>query len=204
MRLVIITPPDDVAHEPHVVSNILQQSSATVHLRKPGRRSEELTGYLRHIPTGLHQRIMVHDHPQLMATFNLKGIHFTERQRLSRPYAIRQLRQKWPGCRISSAFHRIADIPEPDHLLDYILLSPIFDSISKQGYTAAFDHKDLIQFLASTSHRVVALGGIDDRQIAAAATLGFTGVAVLGAVWASTAPEKTARQLSAICRRVES
>lgn len=204
MRLVIITPPDDVAHEPRVVSQILQESSATLHLRKPGRGPEELAGYLRHIPSGLHHRIMVHDHPHLMETYHLKGIHFTERQRLKRLHAIRQPRQAWPGCTISSAFHRIPDIPEPDGLLDYIFLSPIFDSISKQGYTAAFDHEDLKCFLATTGHTVFALGGVDERRIAVAATLGFSGAALLGAVWASISPEKTARQLSAICRRMES
>ena len=203
MRLVIVTPPDDVAREPHVVSDILQQSSATLHLRKPGRGPEELAGYLRHIPTGLHHRIMVHGHPYLTETFNLRGIHFTERQRLKRPHAIRQLRQTRPDCRISSSFHRIPDIPHPDGQLDYIFLSPIFDSISKQGYAAAFDHEDLKHFLSSTGHTVIALGGIDDRRIAVAATLGFTGVAVLGAIWTSATPVKTARQLSAICQRIE-
>lgn len=204
MRLVIITPPDDVAYEPRAVSHILQQSSATLHLRKPGRGPEELAGYLRHIPACLHHRIMVHDHPHLMDAYHLKGIHFTERQRLERPHAIRQLRQARPGCTISSAFHRIPDILEPAGLLDYIFLSPIFDSISKQGYTARFDHEDLKRFLATTGHTVFALGGVDERRIAVAASLGFSGVAVLGAVWASASPEKTARQLSAICRCMES
>ena len=140
---------------------------------------------------------MVHGHPRLLDRFDLMGIHFTEKERTHNLQRLRQLRLAQPGCRLSSAFHRIMDIPEHDGLFDYILLSPIFDSISKPGYRAAFDHSELRRFLSRTKHTVIALGGLDAQRAATAASLGFKGIAVLGAVWQALPPEKAARQLSA-------
>ena len=203
MKLIIISPPHHYPNEHQVVCRILNRSSATFHLRKPGWSYDQLADYLQHIPSCLHQRIMVNDHARLLLPFTLKGVHFTEKRRRQSPQAIEQLKQQVPGCRISSAFHRIADIPEPDGLLDDVFLSPIFDSISKKGYTAAFPHAELKSFLAQTDHSVVALGGIDGRRIAQAAALGFKGVAALGAVWTHPIPENAARALSAICAPIQ-
>lgn len=204
MHLIIISPPTDRRDEPKVVVRVLQQSSATFHLRKPGQTDRQIAEYLKQVPADLHRRIMVHGHPCLLAQFDLNGIHFREKARIRNLPHIRQLRHDHPGCCLSSAFHRIADIPESDGLFDYILLSPIFDSISKPGYRSAFDHSDLRPFLSRTEHTVIALGGLDAQRAVTAASLGFKGIAVLGAVWQTTSsPEKTARQFSAVCRAIE-
>ena len=204
MRLIIISPPDDRPDEPEVVGRVLQQSAATFHLRKPGQTGRQVADYLKQVPADLHRRIMVHGHPHLLDQFNLKGIHFTETDRIRNLPNFRQLRHDQSGCCLSSAFHRIADIPEHDGLFDYIWLSPIFDSISKRGCRGAFDQADLKRFLTRTDHTVFALGGIDAPRAAAAAALGFKGIAVLGAVWCGpSSPEKAARQLSAACRAIE-
>jgi thiamine-phosphate pyrophosphorylase len=204
MRLIIISPPDDDPDEPQVVASILQQSSAIFHIRKPGRSDRQIADYLKQIPLDLHRRIMVHDHPRLLAQIDIGGIHFSERSRVRNLPCLRQFKHDHPGYCLSSAFHRIADIPASDGLFDYIFLSPICDSISKQGYRAAFDHSDLKRFLSRTNHAVIALGGMDARQAPAAASLGFRGIAALGAVWcAPCSPEKAARHLSVACRAIE-
>lgn len=201
MQLFIISPSVDIPDEPRVVGRILEQSTATFHLRKPGQGVRQLAGYLKQIPQAGHRRIMIHGHRRLLSDFDLKGVHFTQNQRLRRPACIRKLKADRPGCRISSSFHRIADITEPAGLFDYIFLSPIFDSISKPGYSAAFDHAALKGFLSHTGHTVVALGGIDVRRAATAAALGFRGIAVLGAVWGEPSPEEAVQRLSAVCRQ---
>ena len=184
-----------------MVCRILHQSSATIHLRKPGQTDRQIADYLRQVPVSYHPRIMVHGHPGLLDHFDLMGIHFTEKERSLNPQHLLQLRLAQPGRCLSSAFHRIADIPEHDGLFDYILLSPIFDSISKQGYRAAFDHTNLRRFLARTQHTVIALGGLDEKRAVTAASLGFKGIAVLGAVWQAVPPEKAARRLSIVCAK---
>jgi thiamine-phosphate pyrophosphorylase len=205
MHLIIISPPDDRPEEPEVVSRILQHSTATFHLRKPGRTDGQIAGYLRQVNADLHRRIMVHGHPRLLARFDIKGVHFTERARKRDPQRLRQLRRDQPDGCLSSAFHRMADIPPHDGLFDYILLSPIFDSFSKPGYRGAFDPVKLRRFLSRTTHTVIALGGVDADRATVAASLGFGGIAVLGAVWAApSSPEAAARQLTAACRAIKS
>jgi thiamine-phosphate pyrophosphorylase len=204
LRLIVITPPESGYDEPQCVVRILERFPVALHLRKPGARAQEIAGYLNQIPAVLHPRIMVHGHTELLAQFNLKGIHFTEKTRVGQVRLMNRLRQQRPEVCISSAFHYIADIPVPDGLFDYILLSPIFDSISKTGYRAAFDHGVLKRFLSRTGHAVIALGGIDEQRLHAAAGLGFKGAAVLGAVWQATDPVAAAGRLWAVCRDIRS
>jgi thiamine-phosphate pyrophosphorylase len=200
MRLIIISPPDEYPDEPQVVSQILKRTSAIFHLRKPGQRGSQLAGYLQQIPAAHHHRIMVHGHPRLLDRFYLRGIHFTERERVrppgGSPAAHAGTSGVPPFIRLSSdrGHHR------PRGRFDYIFLSPIFESISKPGYPAAFDHMELKRFLSCTGHTVVALGGIDAARVATAVSLGFKGIAALGAVW-GPAPLTAARQLSVVCRK---
>lgn len=204
MRLIIISPPESLRDEPVQVAHMLEQLPVTVHLRKPGQDTTRIAHYLDQIPAGLHPCIMVHSHSELLSRFNLKGIHFTEKDRLDRLPHIRRLRQRrLAGC-LSSAFHQIPDIPDGDGLFDYIFLSPIFDSISKVGYQAAFDHDGLKNYLSQTDQSIIALGGINEMRLPLAAALGFSGVAVLGAVWQASDPVAAAVGLWEICHDIMS
>lgn len=202
MRLIIISPPESLPDEPVQVARMLGDLPVTVHLRKPGQDRAQIAHYLDRIPAGLHPRIMVHSHSELLTHFNIKGIHFTEKDRLGRLPHIRRLRQRRPDGCLSSAFHRISDITDGEHLFDYLFLSPIFDSISKTGYRAAFEPEALKRLLSRTGHTVIALGGIDEQRLYAAAGLGFKGVAVLGAVWQAADPVAAAGRLWAACRDI--
>lgn len=202
MRLIIFSPPEDAPDESRLVCRMLEDSSITLHLRKPGKTADQLADYLGRIPTVYHRRIMVHDHHLLLDRFSLRGIHFTEKARQCNQKLLKVLKQQRPECRFTTAFHRIPDIPEPDGTWDYITLSPVFDSISKRNCPAAFDHGRLRDFLSESGHNVIALGGITRERVATAARLGFAGVAVLGIVWKAQSPVDAVRELSEACRDI--
>ncbi len=67
----------------------------------------------------------------------------------------------------------------------YLSLSPIFDSISKQGYHAAFTPKELLSAHKQglIDEHVLALGGICRENVDEALSYGFGGVMVLGDAW---------------------
>ena len=67
----------------------------------------------------------------------------------------------------------------------YVFLSPIFDSISKVGYAAAFPEEQLRQAAKERliDRQVVALGGVTATNIAALRAWHFGGAAFLGDVW---------------------
>lgn len=85
----------------------------------------------------------------------MQGVHYSEAAR-----AKAGIIQALPGLTSSTALHQLEQLREPHGSLDYAFLSPIFDSISKSGYSAAFD--DLEQLSAAVAASPVplfALGG---------------------------------------------
>ena len=125
-----------------------------------------------------------HSPPTPLARLS-QGVHYTERLRQAGapPPA--------PGLTASASLHTLAAIPPagPPCLYSYAFLSPIFDSISKQGYVAAFDAADLAAALGAPREcDLIALGGVTPATARAALGLGFDGVAVLGAVWEAADP----------------
>lgn len=72
----------------------------------------------------------------------------------------------------------------------YCFLSPVFDSISKQGYKANFDKEELKNFLKKDRNiKVIALGGVTKENYSELIGLGFDGGAFLGSVWNSLLEE---------------
>ncbi|MBQ5621975.1 MAG: thiamine phosphate synthase, partial [Bacteroidaceae bacterium] len=68
---------------------------------------------------------------------------------------------------------------------DNDFLSPIFDSISKEGYQSAFSRDELLEAKRKgiLSKNVYALGGITFDKLNEIQNLGFYGAAILGAFW---------------------
>ena len=67
---------------------------------------------------------------------------------------------------------------------EYCFLSPVFDSISKEGYKAKFDKEELKEFLKTERQlKVIGLGGVTEENYSELLELGFDGGAFLGSVW---------------------
>ncbi len=76
-------------------------------------------------------------------------------------------------------------------------LSPIFLTISKPGYGPAVGLDALAEAARRSQGPVVALGGIDESNIAACLAAGARGIAVMGDVMRAADPEATVRRLLA-------
>jgi thiamine-phosphate pyrophosphorylase len=108
-----------------------------------------------------------------------------------------------PGLAQSTSFHQLARASEPwGPALTYAFLSPVFDSISKPGYPAAGFTSAEVRRVASAPGAVplIALGGVTEGNLAAAAGLGFAGAAVLGGVWHRADPVAAVEALLRVCR----
>ena len=70
-------------------------------------------------------------------------------------------------------------------MCDYVLLSPIFDSISKDDYTSRFTPVQLRELAKRKiiDKKVMALGGVDLENIGDLKSYGFGGAVLLGAIW---------------------
>ena len=69
--------------------------------------------------------------------------------------------------------------------MDYLFLSPIFDSISKRGYLSQFSIESLQNAAEEglIDGKVFALGGVTQAKLPLLHELGFGGAAMLGAAW---------------------
>ena len=80
---------------------------------------------------------------------------------------------------------------------DYVTLSPIFLTASKPGYGPAVGLEALAEAARLSSGPVVALGGINEENVAACLAAGASGVAVMGEVMRAADPETTVCRLLA-------
>lgn len=183
MKIVLISTTHTVDKEIEILVDLFQNGLEIFHLRKPDFSVQQATAYVEKIPQRFHERVVLHGHHRLVETYTLKGIHFAEARRKSAFDRIMEIRKDRPGLNLSSSFHRIGDIKRQGNVFDYVFLSPVFDSISKKNHKAAFDPPELNTFLKSWPNKVYALGGVDSKRIPVVQQLGFSGAAVLGAVW---------------------
>ena len=191
--LVLLTPPDPHPQELAVAARWLSDPAAAtrLHLRRPDWSRPQMAAWLHQMPAAWRPRVVVHGFPELVAEFGLGGCHLTATARAAghRPTLP-------PGATLSTALHTLAEVQAEAPAYDYVLLSPIFDSISKSGYAAAFSLEAVARELRQLPQaRVLALGGVTAAHLPRLQAAGFAGAAVLGTVWQAPNPVAAAEQL---------
>ena len=147
-----------------------------MHLRKPEASLEAYNQLLIQIPEQWHSRIVLHEHFKLAEEYKLHGIHLNRR--------CSQVPDSFRGS-ISCSCHTLGEVKKQKDSKDYVFLSPIFDSISKVGYHAAFSPTSLKQAAIENiiDEKVIALGGITANNIPLVKEWHFGRVALLGDIW---------------------
>lgn len=177
MRLIVITPPGDIPDEVPRLVSLVEAGADYIHLRKPGITTTALCHLLDALPQKVIQRCVVHQHHELIKQYPLAGVHITG---ADKPHADR-IHALMPRY-ISTGCHSLDEIDALRHTYHNIMLSPVFDSVSKTDYHAAFSHNELKSYLATSPlrNKITALGGITPATLPLAQAMGFTGAAVLG------------------------
>jgi thiamine-phosphate pyrophosphorylase len=80
-------------------------------------------------------------------------------------------------------FQELAEVRKQSYA--YMSLSPIFDSISKQGYRSAFTREQIAEARRQglIDQRIMALGGVTFNKINEITAMGFGGAMILGDAW---------------------
>lgn len=195
--LLVISPEQGFAGEAEIISKLFRQGLEIFHLRKPHWDIDEMQSFLKSIPDEFHSKIVLHSHFELAKMFGLKGVHLNEENK--------GLTEQFRNYRIiSTSSHSIQDIKENAFPYQYIFLSPIFDSISKAGYNSNFDLKLLTGEMENMKKanpqlsKIIALGGVNAGNILSVKQAGFSGAALLGAVWQSQDPVNTFLNIKSI------
>ncbi len=176
MKLIVITRPDFFPGEAEAITALFRYGLEILHLRKPESGLAEIESLLDRIPGIYHPRIVVHEHFQLVDRYRLKGIHLNRRNP--------DVPQGYEG-HVSCSCHSLEEVELHKPSCNYVFLSPIFDSISKAGYSSAFTATRLQEARRQgiIDSRVMALGGIDSERMDDIRQFGFGGAVLLGDIW---------------------
>lgn len=189
-KLIVISSPTSIPNETELIISLFKAGLKIFHLRKPGMNKVRMKKLISAIPEKYHSRIVIHSNHSLSDQFSLKGIHFQKKEQLKAT----QLKRK--GRTFSTSFHIGKDflVTKP---YDYILMSPISESISKPGYMGTTSLDILQRFLEriridrEVKVEYIALGGLSDKNILKIRSARFHGAAMLGAIWMSKDPLKS-------------
>ena len=187
----LLSSPEDFAGEHEMIAAMFSAGLPCLHLRKPGHSYESLQRWLLALEAEWRPFVIVHGHPDLALGMGLAGCHMP----------LEWLRQGHHEkgvhaeiTRWSVSLHNLEELRSCPAGISDAFLSPIFDSLSKPGYPAAFSAQELQAALLLDHARrqvgpaVYALGGIEVQNLGMAAEWGFAGAAVLGAVWNAPDP----------------
>lgn len=172
MKLLAITRQEFWTGEAAAVCRLIDAGWERVHIRKPQASAAETAALLEQIPACYRSRLSLHDHFELAERYGVGGVHLNSRN--PEPPA------NWRGS-VSRSCHTLEEVARYQNL-DYLTLSPIFDSISKPGYRSKFNLKELAAS-GLPLHKVYALGGVRKMHFKALENVGFGGAAMLSEAW---------------------
>ena len=165
--VIAITPPLFFKGESEIINRILSQNEAQfVHIRKPGSSISDVEKLICEVDSRFYIKLKIHDHFDLAAHFGLGGVHLNSRCSVPPKNSLST----------SKSLHSIEELEDAANF-DYCFLSPIFDSISKQGYKAKFNLKELTPLIRDKN--IIALGGVTPLKFSFLKELGFKGGALL-------------------------
>lgn len=180
MIQLVITPSKVGRHEAAVAMRLFEHGLQHLVLRLPHRPRAEYEAFIDRISPEMRGRILISEYYELLSVYPLGGIYLSA-GRKGEVLPMLSMQQM-----LVTAIHGRAELDilrGMSHLPDLVLLSPVFDSISKTGYRGRYESEDMASILAESEFPMLALGGITPQRYAQCAAMGFAGVALLGNIW---------------------
>ena len=164
-RLAIITLPEFFSGETDCIARLSEAGAEYLHLRKPGCSETQMRDLIERIPPRYRRRLIVHRHFGLAKEYGLKGIHLSSSHE--------SIPEGFEGMTIGRSCHTVEEASRFGKICDYVFLSPIFDSISKQGYRSAFSLEKLSVAFRDGSLGKNVMGGSNALSCANMALAGY-------------------------------
>lgn len=180
--IIVITSEDIVQNETEIINQLFQEGLNLLHIRKPFINSEEMTDFIQKIDSKFHSQLVLHIHYDLAENFNISRFHFREIDRQN------GLFQSFTDKIISTSVHDIETFNLLSEDWEYAFISPVFPSISKKGYGENSNILNDIKKQDNPNVKLIALGGINEKNINEIFESEVDGVALLGAIWESDEP----------------
>jgi thiamine-phosphate pyrophosphorylase len=189
--MIVITNPIPIANEISTIHSLFENGLELLHIRKPNFAETEMKQFLSEINHNYWKHLVLHNHHHLASSFGINRIHFSESKRktlLMLPGKSPFDPHKTNDFHLSTSVHSIADFNDLNCALEYAFLSPVFPSISKENYSSKTNLLEAIKNRTNFRTKLIALGGIESKNITQALENGFDNVASLGTIWNQNNP----------------
>lgn len=165
--MIVFSSPVLFPNEASIVDSLFEAGMEIFHIRKKDSSEEELSDFLSKISPDHYHKIVIHG-PQ-------KGL-------------LTQFEECKMFTSVSKSVHTPAELDRDFKGIDYVFLSPVYESISKLGYKRSWKIAELKGALPrfrelNPNTRIIALGGVNPENAMATLEFGFDDFAVLGALW---------------------
>ena len=176
MKLILLSTAEFFVEEDKIINALFDEGLDLLHLRKPQTEPVYSERLLTLLPPECHSRIVVHEHFYLKEEFNLRGIHLSA--------AHPEPPSGFHG-QISRSVHSLDELKNAREGMDYVFLSPIFDSISYPDRHAGYTSQQLYDSARAglIDRKVMAAGGISSETLPLLSDYGFGGAVVSGDLW---------------------
>lgn len=175
-RFIALSAPGFIPNESSQWEVLFKAGLLKLHVRKPGMNTKQISDLIKKVPEEYHSRVILHGCPELLSEFKVAGYHGKPEEREGLKLS--------EGQSFSISVHSWREVEDHIDKVDYLFLSPVFDSISKEGYMANPDLMYFPKYLKGK--KIYALGGVTALNWEDALDFGYHGVAVLGSLWEKT------------------
>jgi thiamine-phosphate pyrophosphorylase len=182
--IAVITSPASWDGEADCLEELLQAGVEKLHIRKWGEEREKL---LKRLAPNWSGRLVLHGGQEMALAYGVPQIHG-------------HWSDKPTSVGLSASTHSWDEVGQiTPGRLEYVFLSPLFDSISKPGYMAGAGLLKRPEGVKPC--KLIGLGGIDQHTIGQVMDHGWDGAAVLGYLWEK--PEMAAQRFKTLKAIVE-
>lgn len=196
--MVIITSPTPIDNEASLINKMFEKGLPLLHVRKPQMSIKEMTKWINNIDKCYHQFIVIHIpikvinnnillFEQYKALINKTNSSYTHLS-TSNTTLVNNFSLQLP--KLSTSAHCITEVNKLSTTIDRVFISPIYTSISKEGYATNLNWIEELKRRTNYNVTLVALGGITPHLIQEVKAMRFDDYALLGTIWNTEQPLK--------------
>lgn len=175
--MIIISPDTITPQHIELIHAIPWSDALLYHLRLPSAAKDDIAHILEDIDKHLYPFIVLHYHKETALKAGIRRIHIStdKKKEISIPDT---------DLILSVSTHHVDEFNSLDADIAYAFISPVYPSISKEGYQATAEFKiHNIQHRSNFNSKMIALGGITEYNISELKALGYDDVALCGYIW---------------------
>lgn len=179
MKLSVISASYPIENEAKIVNWMFNNGLYQYHFRKNNPQKSDFISFLDQINAVFMDRIVIHDYFGLIESYPIKGIHLNTLKRRdkntldeAKAYASNL------SIMLSTSCHSNEEYELLRNEFDQLWVGPVFESISKKGYSPSIHWK-----VKEENNKMVAVGGVCPTNLNKLRKRGFDKAAVLGYLW---------------------